>query len=132
MEAFALILPTIYEVWDDRNGEYTKGKKTDLIITACLYAVFALAFWWIFETHPLKSLALMLGIRILLFDYLVQYVLIHNGVIAGHWFNYSGKTARWDKATVRLNPWLKLGFRVLVFVGTIFVYFSSLWTYSAL
>lgn len=123
MEEIALILPTLWEVYDDRHGENKKGKVKDLVTVAVLYVVIALAFWWLFETHPLKSLALMLGIRILIFDYLVQYVLIKNGVISGHWFFYQGKTAKWDRVLKYLNPWIVLGLRVLFFAGTLFVYY---------
>lgn len=123
MEALALILPTFWEVYDDRHGENKKGKVKDLVIVAVLYVVIALAFWWLSETHPLKSLALMLGIRILIFDYLVQYVLIKNGVISGHWFFVKGKTAKWDRVISHLNPWIVLGLRVLFFAGTLFVYY---------
>lgn len=129
-EALALILPTLYEVWQDRHGESKKDKVKDAIITVALWLSFALMFRWLFETPVVGSLALLLGWRILVFDYLVQCVLIRNGVIIGHWFYYQGKTAKWDRVLSHLNPWIVLVLRVLFFAGTVFVYLKiNAWTY---
>lgn len=119
------IIPTLWEIWDDRNGETKKDKTRDFLIAVIMYSVIALANWWIFETHPLKSLALTFAFRLLVFDYAIAYVLIKRGVIVGNWFSYTGKTARWDKLIARVNPWLRFAARVVLFAAVLW------WLYSA-
>lgn len=129
MEAIALVIPTLWEAWTDRHGETSKDKTRDLLLFGIVYLILAVANWFIFGVHPLKSILLMTGIRILVFDYLVQYLLIKNGVISGHWFFYKGKTAKWDRAFSWLSPWIVLVLRVLFFAGTVFVYIWPLWAH---
>lgn len=111
--------PTVWEIIDDARGETRKDKIRDAVIAAGLYSVIALALWWILETHPLKSLALMIAIRVMFFDYVIAYVLIRRGVIKGSWFRYVGKTARWDRALSKVNPWTKLALRIVIFAGSV-------------
>lgn len=122
---FLCLIPTMLEAWTDRKGETSKEKRLDLLTFGSLYLILAVVIWFIIEVHPLKSILLMIGIRVLMFDYLVQYLLIKNGVISGHWFFYKGKTAKWDRAFSWLNPWIVLVLRVIFFAGTVFVYYFS-------
>ena len=122
METIAALIcaiPTIWEIWNDRNGETAKDKIRDVLITSILYAIIMIALWWVNETHPLKSLALMLGIRVAFFDYAIQYVLIKRGVIHGHWFTYSGKTSWFDRKVSKVNSWLRLAVRVILFAAAV-------------
>lgn len=120
MIAFILcILPTVLEIIDDARGELKKGKVRDFILAVIFYSGIALFNWQVFEIHPLKSIALMLGVRVMFFDYVVQYVLIKRGVITGHWFFYQGKTAKWDRVISYLNPWVVLAVKVIVFAGAL-------------
>lgn len=109
------LIPTLYEVWEDRNGEGRTDKTRDAIVAVIMYAAVALVNWWWLDVHPLRSLALTFGFRVLLFDYMVQYVLIKRGVIHGHWFFFKGKTAKWDRVIKYLNPWVVLACRLVVF-----------------
>lgn len=116
-------LPTIYEIIDDRNGETKKDKVRDFFIAAILYAVIALVNWWMFETLPLRSLALTFAIRLAFFDYVIAYVLIRRGVIVGKCWNYRGKTARFDRLIARIDWRVLMAARVIAFA-------SALWLYS--
>lgn len=124
MIALVTILPTLWELWNDRNGETRKDKARDFLIAVCLYAGIALALWWMFETNPLKSLALMLGVRVMLFDYAIAAILIRRGVIVGRWFSYNGKTARFDRLVARVNPWVRFAIRLGLFVAAIIYYYA--------
>lgn len=112
-------LPTIYEIIDDRNGETKKDKVRDFFIAAILYAVIALVNWWMFETLPLRSLALTFAIRLAFFDYVIAYVLIRRGVIVGKWWNYRGKTARWDQLISKVDWRLLMAARAAVLASSL-------------
>lgn len=112
------LLPTLWEIWNDRDGETKKDKTRDLIVSVILYAAVALINW-LLDIHPLKSLALTFGFRVLVFDYAVQWLLIRRGVIHGHWFTYTGKTARFDRLIARVNPWVRLAVRVVAFLASV-------------
>lgn len=115
-------LPTFWEVYNDRNGETKRDKQRDAMITMGLYMAIALALIHYVEVH--KSLTLMLAIRLLIFDYVIHYVLIRRGVIRGHWFTYVGKTPEFDQLVRKINPWVRLAIRVVVFVGGVLLLVS--------
>lgn len=116
------IIPTALEIIDDARGESKKGKIRDFILAVIFYAGMAWFNWQVFEVHPLKSIALMLGVRVMFFDYVVQYVLIRRGVIHGHWFTYTGKTARFDRLIARVNPWVRLAVRVVLLALAVWLF----------
>ena len=118
---FVSFLFTPAEVFGDRKGETKKGKIKDGIWLAVGSVLLAGVSWW-FGQNPLSVLLLILGWRILLFDYLIQYVLIKRGVIVGHWFTYNGETAKFDKLIARIHPVVRLVIKVLIFVGSICFY----------
>lgn len=127
MEAIAIVLclaPTLWEVYNDRNGEGRTDKTRDAIVAVIMYAAVALVNWWWLDVHPLRSLALTFGFRVILFDYLVQYVLIKRGVIHGHWFYYKGKTAKFDRIIKYLNPWVVLACRLVLFAACVIAYLA--------
>lgn len=120
-EALICFAPTVWEIYNDRNGETANDKVRDGIITAIFYTTITLALWWVYETHPLKLLALMLGIRVMFFDYFIQYILTKRGVIRGHWFFYKGHTAKFDRVIKYLNPWIVLVCRVILFAAAVWL-----------
>lgn len=121
----AYLLPTVWEVYNDRNGESKRGKVKDALIVAVIWIVISGGFLWLLGTPIVSSIVLLIGIRVMFFDYAVQYVLIKRHIITGHWFSYTGKTARWDKMIAKINPWLRFAIRVVVFAGAVafWIYF---------
>lgn len=105
----------IVEAICDRKGEYKRGKIRDAIGLTIAASLICLIAYWLGDVPPLNTLVLLLGIRLLVFDYLVSYLLIKNKVIVGHWFTYSGKTAKWDGLISKINPWVRLALRALLF-----------------
>lgn len=67
--------------------------------------------------NPLAVLSLILGWRVLVFDYWVTYLLKKNDVISptANWFTYTGKTSKIDKVVAKIPPVLRLLIRVAVF-----------------
>lgn len=122
---FLCLLPTAWEVFDDRKGETKKGKRRDAFITLAM--CLALAMLSNFMQLPWYSVAMVLVWRFLLFDYAINYVLNRNEVIhAPKWWDYSGKTAAFDKWNVweNLNWVLKAVIKVAVFIAASWVYFK--------
>lgn len=123
--AFVLLLPSVFEIWLDRKGETSDGKRKDtlwLLFVALLLSAF---LWKLSDVPPWKTLCLLLGWRLLLFDYLTSWLLIKNDVIVGKWFTYTGKTSKWDNFIAKVNPWVRLIVRVVLF-GASLVWFLSL------
>lgn len=117
-EAVAILLclvPTLWETYDDQKGESKKDKTRDLLISIVLYSVIALVNWKLSVIPVFKSLALSFGWRLLVFDYAISYVLIRRGVIVGKWWNYRGKTARWDRLISKVDWRLLMAARVALF-----------------
>jgi hypothetical protein len=125
MEKIAVILitflPTLYEAFTDRLGESKKDKLWDGVILAGYSILLVGGAWWL-GYRPLSVIGLILGFRILLFDYLVQYLLIKNKVIVGHWFDYSGKTSWFDQKVAGINPWIRFAARLVVFALAVWYY----------
>jgi hypothetical protein len=112
----------VVEAWNDRFGETKKGKIKDAAYLAIATSCLCLLAWLLDRTHPLKVIALVLGVRVLAFDYLVQYLLIKNKVIFGKWWSYSGKTAKWDRLTGRVHWGIRLGLRVVIIARAVVYY----------
>ena len=122
--AFCLVLPTVFESYLDRKGETSDGKRKDtlwLLFVALLLSAF---LWRLSGVPPWKTVALLLGWRVLIMDYLVSYLLIKNDVIVGNWFTYTGKTSKFDKLIAGINPWLRFIVRVVLFAASL-VWFLS-------
>lgn len=121
----AYLIPTIWEVYNDRNGESKRGKVIDAVIVVIMWSALSYAFLLLFSVPVVSSVVLMAGIRVMLFDYAVQYVLIKRHIIKGHWFTYTGKTAMWDKMIAKIKPWLRFAIRVALFAGSVvfWIYF---------
>ncbi len=109
------------EARNDQWGESKTGKFWDAVFLTIFLSLVGWIAYAIDSIHPLKTIVLLLSVRICYFDYRVSYLLIRNKVIVGHWFTYTGKTSRWDKLISKLNPWAMLAIRVCLF------FFSVVW-----
>jgi hypothetical protein len=111
------LIPTIWEIYNDRNGENKKGKRKDLFIALALSGIICAVSWLVVDINPIRTAVMILGWRLLVFDYAIQYVLIKRGIIVGHWFTYTGKTAKWDRMVSKAHPALRIVVRVALFGG---------------
>lgn len=116
---FILAIPWIIEAYLDRHGETKEGKRKDTLASLGVALVLVVAGYYFLGSEPLKVLALLLGWRVLIFDYLVTYLLIKNDVIVGKWWDYCGKTAKWDQVVCKVNWKVRLSIRVLLFVAAL-------------
>ena len=128
MKAIIILLslaPTIFESWTDRKGEQKKDKKTDAVLLVAYSALLAGASWGWLGYNPLSVLLLILGFRISIFDYLVNYLLKKNGVISptANVWTYAGNTSWWDKFIRRINWKIRILLRCVVFVVSIVYFF---------
>ena len=103
------------EARNDQWGESKKDKIRDAILLTIFASIVSYLAWQFVDVNPLKTVAVLLAVRIAYFDYRVSYLLIKNKIIVGKWFLYSGKTAKWDKLISKVNPWLRLVVRVIIF-----------------
>ena len=116
---FLALIPTLVEAWLDRKGEPRKSKVTDTLWLVIAAMALALGVLWLLDISPLKTLALVLGFRILAFDYLVHAVLkryseSHKDI---NIWKYTGKTTHWwDQWIAKIHWRWRLGIRVAVFV----------------
>lgn len=113
------------EARNDQHGESKKDKVRDAFVLAIAASCLCLLLYWLGNVHPLKTIALLLGVRVLVFDYRATYLLIKNKVIVGNWWSYTGKTARWDKLISRIPPWLRLLARVILFAASLIWFLAS-------
>lgn len=121
--AFLCLVPTLMESYLDRHGETKRDKLWDGLILVGYSVLLAFGAWWL-GYRPLSVIGLILGFRVLIFDYLVQYLLIKNKVIVGHWFTYNGKTSFIDRLISGVHPVLRFAARVIVFLASIFLFFA--------
>lgn len=119
---FVTLLPTLFEVWNDRNGEGKKSKVKDGIWLVVGSALIAGGAWWL-GYRPLPVIGLILGWRVLIFDYLTHIFLkefskSHENI---EWWSYTGKTTYWwDQLIAKISWKLRLAVRVLIFAATIY------------
>lgn len=130
--AFILLCaPTFWEINDDKRGDL--NKKEDVawrILGGCVVSICA----WVFaDKNPWLAFNMSMAIFFLFFDYLISYILIHNGTIElprgskYTWFNYTAKSGFVDRVPwwSKLNPWIKLLIRVTYFSISAILYFKS-------
>ena len=116
---FALaVIPTLVESYLDRHGENRTGKQKDTIWLIVVSLAFALVTY-LFGVNPVATVAVILGWRILLLDYLVTYLLIKNKVVewpeAKKWWSYLGKSSKWDRIFSKVDWRVMLVLRVVLF-----------------
>jgi len=112
------------EARNDQWGESKKDKLRDAIFLTIFASAVSYLAWRFVDVNPLKTIAVLLAVRIAYFDYRVSYLLIKNKVIVGHWWSYSGKTAFTDRLTGRVHWGIRLGLRVLIFITALFFFFN--------
>ena len=124
LAAIFCILPTLWELYDDRLGETAKGKKRDFYIASILYTAIAVVNLILFETRVTCSLLLIWGIRMLIFDYLINILLFG---VSSNWFEYLGKTAKFDRRGfwVTMGSWGRFSVRLVAFTLSL-LYFLNL------
>lgn len=122
--AFVLLLPSVFESWMDRKGETSDGKRKDTLWLLFVALLLSGGLWLLLSVPPWKTLALLLGWRLLVLDYLVSYLLIKNDVIVGNWYDYTGKTSKWDKLISRIDWRLRMGLRVVLFAAALWWFLS--------
>jgi len=71
---FVCLIPTLYEAYSDRFGETKKDKVIDSILLIVVAIGIAGGSWWL-GYRPLPVIGLILGWRILIFDYLTNIFL---------------------------------------------------------
>lgn len=121
--AIVYSFPSIIEAWFDRHGQGRAGKIRDTLVLMAVALILSILGRLYLNVPVLKSIALLLAWRILLFDYFVSYLLIRNGVIVGKWWSYSGKTTFWWDGIIAHIDWrLRLLIRVILF-GVALVYY---------
>lgn len=107
------------EARNDQHGESKKDKIRDGVYLTIFASLVCYLSWRLADVHPLKTIAVLLALRVLYFDYRVSYLLIKNGVIAGKWWSYTGKTAKWDRLIAKVNWRVRLVLRVVILAGSI-------------
>lgn len=118
--AFVLVLPSILEAYQDRGGENVRDKKFDSLYLL-IFAVLASASLWLWlDVQPLKTLCLLLGWRLLIFDPLVNWFLkrhseSHKDI---NIWTYVGNTSRIDRLVSKVNPWVRFSIRVALFIAS--------------
>lgn len=128
--AFALLLvPTGWEVFDDRHGDLNKSE--DVIWRVATGLVVALIASKLNLIRFIIAFNLSMAMHFLLFDYLIAYVLIKNGTlepprgVTYRWWTYVAKAGFVDNVPwwKRLNWSVKLGIRVVYFGISLILYF---------
>jgi hypothetical protein len=119
------LVAVVREAKLDQWGEDKSDKIEDGVALAMLTFCLCFLAWIVNKTNPLKVIAVVLGVRVLVFDYLVSYLLIKNKIIVGHWFTVTGKTARWDRLVARIHPWLRFVARLVLFALALTLFLSS-------
>lgn len=120
---FVLSVPLAWELWNDRKGDYNKGRG--VIIRCLLFIVCALVVHYLTKHKLIVTFNLAAAIHFMFFDYAINYILYRNKIIASpYWFSYTGKSGVIDniKGWKHLNPWLKLIIRVLYLSVALFLY----------
>lgn len=124
--ALLCILPTAWEIYNDRNGEDKKGKVRDGIILVVAGVIIAGLSYWLGES-PVAAILLILAIRVMFFDYIITIVLYKRGVIerpeARKWWSYMGSTSKgWDKIVSKVDYRLRIAIRICVFALAVLYY----------
>ena len=120
-EIIALILltvPTVWELWDDRNGDF--NKKIDVWIRGALIVVFSMFAFLISLRNIVGCMALSAGIHFMFFDYGIAYILGH----VKDWFSYLGEKGFVDNISFwkGMKPKYRFVVRLVVFVFSIMLY----------
>ena len=125
-----LSLPLLWELNNDRNGEWRKDKARDVAVRCFLFL--ACSSIWLFQFHWLVCLSMLFlssAIHFFLFDYLVVLVLRKRKVIDpdANWFSYMGEESLTDNISWwRSDPWLRLSIKILYLLSNLCLYAITL------
>lgn len=118
-------MPLLGEWWNDRLGDDNK-LQDGLIVGLCYLIISAVAQWY--EIWFWRPIALAFGYRIMFFDYVMNIILYRNHIIEGplsdRWWEYMGKTAKFDKwsAWAQIDWVLRLIFRIVLFIISLMIF----------
>lgn len=117
-----LSLPTLWEIFNDRQGDLNKFE--DVFIRAGLMlgsaagcALLGFNFWW--------SLNLSVAIFFLFFDYLIVMILNRNVYeVKVNWFTHVGKSSVFDQLKFwrTANPWLRFAIKAVYFAVSLLIF----------
>jgi hypothetical protein len=119
-----LFLPLIWEITDDKNGDFDKAKDVVIRIAIAFFVgsiIWLSSIFNLVHHHGLLASAfLSLAIHFLIFDYAIAFVLGHKD-----WFSYMGhgvidRIKFWNT----MNPKIKLVIRIVVFGFALVLYFQ--------
>lgn len=118
--AISLAGPSIVESWADRKGESVIGKRWDSLILLVFAVLSSTLLWLLLDVQPLKTVCLLLGWRLLIFDPLVNWFLkrhseSHKDI---NIWTYVGNTSRIDRLVSKVNPWVRFSIRVALFIAS--------------
>jgi|SRR5688572_12065017 len=126
-----LFIPTVGEIWNDRNGEVKNEKLRDWLIRSILTVSCAIFSEFIrrgFAPTVLQyfyAIIMIVSVHFLIFDYAIVIILKKNGVIRSdaNPFTYLGKTANYPKWWIKAEPMGRFAIRIIVFAIALVLYF---------
>lgn len=119
------MIATIFEAWQDRNGD--KNKTTDVWLRVLLFVLEGALIKWTFGGNVFLAINLSMAFFFLVFDYLITAILYRNGVITSPaWFSYLGRSSKVDgiKIWKSIGPYGRLFVKVFYFLVSIWLYFK--------
>lgn len=110
-----LLIPTAWEVIDDRKGDSNKG--FDVFMRVLLGIL--VARWF---PNLYTAFFLSMALHFMLFDYAINIVLKRQP-----WFAYLGKKGVVDQIPFwrNLNPWVRFGIRVIVLIAAVILFYAT-------
>lgn len=115
-------IPFAVHLVNDAKGDNKKGN--DIIVLTIIAGLLALVNRWLFDIHVVKSLALMAGIHVMLFDYAVNIIMFRNKIIehptARQWWKYCGKKSKLDLILSKIDWRVRLAVRLVILSTAIY------------
>lgn len=117
-------MPGINSVIEGRYLLLIIGIPLTIFIIGTLIAVLlALLNLWLFDIQIARSLALMAGLHVAFFDYVITIILFRNKVIeheiARQWWSYCGKSSITDYVVSKVDWRVRLLVRVVMLAASI-------------
>ena len=124
-----LVLPTAWELFNDRAGDLNKAE--DVFVRAGLM-LGAAAGCYMLGFNFWLSLNLTVAIYFAFFDYIISYILIKNGTLEPprgvryHWYSYTAKAGLVDnfKFWRNMKPGWKLTIRLAYFAASLLIFLT--------
>ena len=112
-----LLIPTIWELWDDRKGD--SNHSFDIFVRIGWVVLSAIYPWYIGHSYW-ASIFMAGGIFTIAFDYLENILNLRRR----DWFSFLGTTAKMDenKWWLKIGAWNRFYIRVGVFAGALVWY----------